>query len=204
MPKHCSTILFPACDCWVGVLVYFISQKQPSSFSLLLGQSCVVGCQRCECTCHLELAAVLFQCPSLSLAKVLVSNSNTEQQRLTLFEASAHKCFMIVVFLLAFRELATTYYWLSTRTYENSDMLILILNWHKCVESLLQVLTAHILCNWILFDNLAPFSVKAGHAPPTPQAEGLWLCQSCQGTVHLFHSCILCSWWRSCHLRASR
>ena len=29
---------------------------------------------------------MLFQCPSLSLAKVLVSNSNTAQQKLTLFE----------------------------------------------------------------------------------------------------------------------
>ena len=38
----------------------------------------------------LELAAVLFQCPNLSLAKVLVSNSNTEQQKLTLFEVSVH------------------------------------------------------------------------------------------------------------------
>ena len=47
----------------------------------------------------LELAAVLFQCPNLSLAKVLVSNSNTEQQKLTLFEVSVHICYSIRVLL---------------------------------------------------------------------------------------------------------
>ena len=84
------------------------------------------------------------------------------------------------------RELATT-------AYENSDMLILVLYSHNCVEILLQVLTAYKLCNWMLLDHLASLSVKAGHASPTPQAEGLQLCQSCKGTVYLFHSCILCS-----------
>ena len=67
-------------------------------YSTLSLPSCVVF-KAVSILVTLELAAVLFQCPNLSLAKVLVSNSNTEQLKLTLFEVSVHTCYSIRVLL---------------------------------------------------------------------------------------------------------